>query len=465
MPTNYDKLFNQAQGNELIGVLRGIKTAIGKNIGEVTLTENGEYLAEDLGYDSISDITVEVPNTYDASDEGKVVNNGNLVSQSSTTKTSNGTYDTTLNDEVVINVPNTYSASDEGKVVDNGALVAQTSQNISQNGTYDTTLKNEVVVDVAGGGGGGGIIHTGTNTPSSSLGSNGDIFIKYSETPSGYTGLDYIETTGTQYIDLDVPANSVYGCRFEFMPKAIAASTYQSYLSGTVDNFTVGCYNTLNNIYIRRRGSQIGSTHNVSTTEKNILEIKGTKVSLNGSLISTITADTLGTDNSHIVLSTAANNISSRLSSLDFYGLEFYDTNGNTVNKFVPMKRNSDDEIGVYDIINDVFYDNDGTGNIVAGNELPAKMIHDIFLKVDGAWEVIEGQDFDDIDLASAVSLGSKTVTQNGTYYASDDLFDGYDSVTVNVSGGGGINQVDIVNCDLYINIINVSTEAKEVIS
>lgn len=41
-----------------------------------------------------------------------------------------------------------FSAQDEGKVVSNGALVAQGSQIVTENGTYDTTLKNEVVVNV-----------------------------------------------------------------------------------------------------------------------------------------------------------------------------------------------------------------------------------------------------------------------------------------------------------------------------
>lgn len=48
---------------------------------------------------------VNVPNTYTASDEGKVVNNGDLVAQTSVTKTANGTYDTTLNNEVVFAMP------------------------------------------------------------------------------------------------------------------------------------------------------------------------------------------------------------------------------------------------------------------------------------------------------------------------------------------------------------------------
>ena len=44
-----------------------------------------------------------------------------------------------------VNVPNSYTASDEGKVVDGGALVAQTSVTKTANGTYDTTLNNEVI--------------------------------------------------------------------------------------------------------------------------------------------------------------------------------------------------------------------------------------------------------------------------------------------------------------------------------
>lgn len=37
----------------------------------------------------------------------------------------------------------------------------------------------------------------------------------------------------------------------------------------------------------------------------------------------------------------------------------------------------------------------------------------------------------------SAVQLGSKSITANGTYNASSDSLDGFSSVTVNVSGGG----------------------------
>ncbi len=113
-----------------------------------TITQNGTYNTT-----LNNQIVANVPNTYTSGDEGKVVDNGALVAQTSKNIGTNGTHDTTKNNSVVVNVPNSYSASDEGKVVNSGALVAQTSQNITQNGTYDTTLKNEVVVNVSGGGG------------------------------------------------------------------------------------------------------------------------------------------------------------------------------------------------------------------------------------------------------------------------------------------------------------------------
>lgn len=69
---------------------------------------------------------------------------------------SNGTYNASSDNadgykKVVVSVPNSYSAGDEGKVVSSGALVSQTSATYDSNGTYDTTLKNSVTVDVASG--------------------------------------------------------------------------------------------------------------------------------------------------------------------------------------------------------------------------------------------------------------------------------------------------------------------------
>lgn len=78
----------------------------------------------------------------------------NVPNPSTGTKqiSTNGTHDVTDYASAEVSVPNSYSASDEGKVVDDGALVSQTSATYTENDTYDTTLINEVTVEVSSGG-------------------------------------------------------------------------------------------------------------------------------------------------------------------------------------------------------------------------------------------------------------------------------------------------------------------------
>ena len=117
----------------------------GALISQVSTSVNSNNTYDTTYY---NEVTVNVPNTYTAQDEGKVVDNGALTTQTSRTVTTNDTYTTTTNNQVIVNVPNTYTVSDEGKVVDNGALTAQTSRNVTVNDTYDTTLNNSVTVAV-----------------------------------------------------------------------------------------------------------------------------------------------------------------------------------------------------------------------------------------------------------------------------------------------------------------------------
>ena len=74
-------------------------------LDDKTITANGTYDPSDDDLDGYSEVTVNVPNSYAAGDEGKVVSSGALVSQTSTTKTANGTYATTTNNEVVVAIP------------------------------------------------------------------------------------------------------------------------------------------------------------------------------------------------------------------------------------------------------------------------------------------------------------------------------------------------------------------------
>ena len=69
-----------------------------------TITQNGNYNPIDDNANGYNYVSVNVPNTYVAGDEGKVVSSGELVSQTSTSFTQNGVYDTTLNNLITVNV-------------------------------------------------------------------------------------------------------------------------------------------------------------------------------------------------------------------------------------------------------------------------------------------------------------------------------------------------------------------------
>ena len=96
-------------------------------------------------------------------DPGDIVLRTLNVSQNGTTNAPSGT----AYNKVVANVPNSYAASDEGKVVSNGALVSQTAHaEVTQNGTIDTTLNNSVSVNVPQG-------STPTGTKTINISANG----------------------------------------------------------------------------------------------------------------------------------------------------------------------------------------------------------------------------------------------------------------------------------------------------
>lgn len=100
------------------------------------ITRNGTYIAANDGADGYSTVTVDVTPEFTAADEGKVVENGALVAQTSLTVTENGTYDTTTNDEVVVNV------SGGGAVVSDNDLLFHFDGNYENSGKTQAVMSN-----------------------------------------------------------------------------------------------------------------------------------------------------------------------------------------------------------------------------------------------------------------------------------------------------------------------------------
>ena len=129
-PTRITNRFTEV--NDTLSILLKGPTLITKSI-----IQNGTYSAEDDNADGYSEVTVTVPNSYSAQDEGKVVSNNVLVAQTAypSTITVNDTYDTTLYNSITVNInaDSTYNlivdSSDSSKISDSALYYTVTGTN------------------------------------------------------------------------------------------------------------------------------------------------------------------------------------------------------------------------------------------------------------------------------------------------------------------------------------------------
>ena len=208
--------------------------------------------------------------------------------------------------------------------------------------------------------------------------------------PSGYTRLEYIESTGTQYIDTGL--SSPEGCRVKtkisytslsgslsmiFGSHDATSPYYRNFLAATSSAQEIGAYDTedfgspvANMIYeidVNTKSGEIGCV------------INGNKYTINQS----------------IAPSAKRSALSNYLFALHYPGGLFpakmkmwvcaIYINNVLVRDFIPCK-NTGGIIGLWDDVNSQFYTNAGTGAFIAGPE-----IHEggIFVKVNGVWKQI----------------------------------------------------------------------------
>ena len=189
-----------------------------------------------------------------------------------------------------------------------------------------------------------------------------------SRLPEGYTELEYIEGTGAQYIDTNVIANDISKIDISF---SISGNTndHQGIMGGgwTSNNETfqiIYNYNT-NKISARYGGEGLSIDgdnliHYVEmTNEKIIIDENEIQVSstINDNRSVYLFARNTDNNGAHSPFSIAHAKI---------YNCEIY-SNNEIVRNLIPAKNNSN-VTGMYDLVNDIFYTNQGTGTFNAGS-------------------------------------------------------------------------------------------------
>ena len=198
--------------------------------------------------------------------------------------------------------------------------------------------------------------------------------------PNEYQEVEYIESTGTQYIDTGVaPTNKtnikldiefISGESDKWIP-LIAERTKVSDYSGFSAMFGIWINSNTKEIALNYVDTDTAGITGTNGDGRHIYSNTENKFYLDNTLIKTLSTSSFTSTinlyvfalNESIVSST---NIETRNCTAKLYELKIYDDNI-LIRDFVPCYRKSDNEIGLYDLVNNVFYTNAGTGVFTMG--------------------------------------------------------------------------------------------------
>lgn len=200
---------------------------------------------------------------------------------------------------------------------------------------------------------------------------------KYIALPNGYTQLEYIKSTGEQYID----TNWVHKANSKIV---LSCNVLDSIRDGWLGIFGSANPNYRTNawMFFSRFGSKnvpaISRTGN-ETTGSNFFYNEDITITAEGNTASwsgksgeqSLTASGTVNDGavSMYLLALHEGTKATRFSVARLYSAQFF--TGTVLERdFVPAKRNSDGSIGMYDLVTNAFYENSGTGSFIAGKSV-----------------------------------------------------------------------------------------------
>lgn len=233
------------------------------------------------------------------------------------------------------------------------------------------------------------LVVTVTNgTPTSVTATNGSKTVNLTRQgilPDGYTQLEYLESSGTQYINT--------GFKMSSGGKTETKAMYIAFSSGQCTVF--GCQNAAspwNVCFLRTSGAdgtlqfyvtevRIGQSPTVYISTNTVYEATAeydattstSRLSFRHALEDTVATGTNTTSPADYPLFLFACNTAGSVehqSTARIYYFNAYNASGEPARRMYPARRNSDSVLGMYDTVNNTFYTNAGTGTFIAGPEL-----------------------------------------------------------------------------------------------
>lgn len=183
--------------------------------------------------------------------------------------------------------------------------------------------------------------------------------------PSGYKRLEYIRSSGTQYIDTGFTPDSNSGVNMvcEMLSKSGNQAPFMT-RDAPNGTYMFGIF-SISGVFRSDYGSEKKSfSSSLSTLQKLSLD-RNKNVCTIGTTTITNTASTFTAKWTLFLLASDDNGTAKFFSNAKLYSCQIYD-NGTLVRDYIPCQK-PDGTIGLWDDVNSVFYGNAGTGTFTAG--------------------------------------------------------------------------------------------------
>lgn len=189
-----------------------------------------------------------------------------------------------------------------------------------------------------------------------------------------YAELEYIESSGTQYIDTGFKPNqdTRVVCDFDMVKNLNSKDAYIFGARIASGNTSFGFANLHNQTpWYATYANEAGNYDTGSNTGRHTVDMSKNNLIVDGTSIHTFTYETFQSSfNLHLfAVNTNGTVDTAQIGVVNLYSCQIYD-NGTLVRDFIPVQRFSDGAIGLYDKVSQQFFGNAGTGEFIAGPEI-----------------------------------------------------------------------------------------------
>lgn len=208
--------------------------------------------------------------------------------------------------------------------------------------------------------------------------------------PSGYKRLEYIQSTGTQYIDLNiVPTNHTFEIQYD-------SGSYNNdeKLFGTEAGYQYYAFTLYSNKYYWGLNGSQTSGGTWSAGKKTLLYNSGSNYGVIQDGVTLGSGSKIAANGQSLCLFKRVTTEGVFFQGLTYYCKLTEKSTNNVVRDCIPVKRLFDNAVGLYDKVEKKFYANAGTGTFTAGPvieppDAPTNLQH--LLAVRLAWSAVNG--------------------------------------------------------------------------